>query len=194
MVCTWIIEESSAVQQRDKSEIFMYYIHTECDCLSHCFCHFHFFSFSQILRKESTMSGREREGSEIYMVKVTCDVWHMTADAPQPASQNHDAISMRAETNSLPFTVHSLHFPERFSDTRNHKQSNISEFNEAYDVKTSLLRVHLKILSIHAHFKPPGIRFPKSSSRGSSTSLSLSSAEFTNWCFFSLSPPNSSNS
>lgn len=135
---------------------------------------------------------REREGSEIYMVKVTCDVWHMTADAPQPASQNHDAVSRRAETNSLPFTVHSLHFPERFSDTaRNHKQRNISEFNEAYDVKHSIwnnLRVHLKVLGIHAHFKPSRIRFHESSFGGISTSPSFSRAEFKN------SSPYSSNS
>jgi len=41
----------------------------------------------------------------------------MTADAPQPTSQNHDAVSMRDEINSLPSTIHVLHFQLRFLDT-----------------------------------------------------------------------------
>ncbi len=116
-------KESSAVHLRGKCRFNISYIlYCMSQGLSHScsLCLAFSFSLIRISQKRSTMSRlRGRKWDLHGQGHLWRKQWHMTADAPQPTSQNHDAVSMRAEANSLPSAVC---FQSRLSDARKYKQ------------------------------------------------------------------------
>ncbi len=108
--------------------IFSYILYCMSQGLSHScsLCLAFSFSLIRISQKISTMSRREGEKWDLHgQGHLWRKQWHMTADAPQPTSQNHDAVSMRAEASSLPSAVC---FQSRLSDARKYKQKWFSKW------------------------------------------------------------------